>query len=372
MKLPKEDQRLTAYLLGELSQEDADLLKNAASSDCEMRAALAEAELQCGDLRAILSTDEDRLLTKHRENIRKAAREAARQGKIEILSSHRKPQKIWQIPLAAAAVIGGAIFLMTLVTPPKQGGSKTVATEANSLEPDNLGTEAAPREGNVMRLPLEAGKRSLPQVATAVRMEDKLPDPAQVRIEELLNAFPLKAKGSAALWKGCTLSAEILPCPWQASENLILVSVQGARDGDRKVKVELNSSAAHRLIGYQTAPTNPSKATKESTIHSGESFVLMIQTGSTSTDLGSLIWTVDGTPAPPITLTQNPEMEPSDDASFATLISAFGLWLRGEGKPNIDSLLVLALAREAASENIVADRYDFLALVDQAVKISEK
>jgi len=372
MKLHKEDPRLTAYLLGELPQEEATMVEDAAASDEALRAALRETEHLCGDLKSLLGGEQDRLLPIHRESIRKAAKEAARQGKIEILESHRTSRKIWQVPLAAAAVIGGGIFFLTMVPPTKHGGSKTVTTKADATISENPGIEAVPREGNVMRLPLEAGKRSLSLVTTAIRIEDKMPESSQVRIEELLNAFPLKAKGSAALWKGCTLAAEILPCPWQASGNLILVSVQGARDGDRKLSVELKSASPHRLIGYSTTPGKLSTAPAESTIRSGESVVLMIETNSSALELGSLVWTVDGTEAPAVDLVSNPEMEPSDDASFATLICAFGMWLRGEGKPDIDDLLVLALAREAASESLVADRYDFLTLVDQAMKVSEK
>jgi hypothetical protein len=88
--------------------------------------------------------------------------------------------------------------------------------------------------------------------------------------------------------------------------------------------------------------------------------------------LGELIWTVDGTEAPAISLIRNEENEPSDDARFAALICGFGLWLRGEEKPAVDDLLVLGLAREVAAESLVADRYDFLNLVDQAVKIAEE
>ena len=372
MKLHKEDQRLTAYALGELPPGEAALVKDAVASDEALRKALAEIEHQCRDLTSLLGGDQDMLLGKHRESIRKAAKESARQGKIEVLKSHKVSRKFWHVPLAAAAVIGGGLFLMTQVVPPKHGGNKTVTTKADAPVSEDPGIDAAPREGNVLRLPLEAGKRSLPLVTNAVRMEDKLPDASKVRIEELLNAFPLKAKGSAALWKGCTLAAEILPCPWQPSGNLVLVSVQGARDGDRKLSVELKSTSAHRLLGYAAASGKISNASSESTIQSGESIVLVIQTNSSPEDLGSLEWTVDGTAAPAIELVSNPEIEPSDDASFATLICAFGLWLRGEGKPDIDDLLVLALARETASENLVADRYDFLTLVDQAVKVSEK
>ena len=64
--------------------------------------------------------------------------------------------------------------------------------------------------------------------------------------------------------------------------------------------------------------------------------------------------------------------EPSDDARFAALVCAFGLWLRGEGGGMIDEEVMLALAREVASGRMVADRYDFLNLIDEATKLPEK
>lgn len=376
MKLHQEDPRLTAYLLGELSPEDAALVEDAAASDPVVRSMLTDTELICTDLKSLLGEDVDHLLPRQRDNIRSAAKEAARQGRIQLLKSHRQARKVWQIPLAAAAVIGGGIFLLTLIPSPKKGGTKPVSTKAEVSISVDPGIEQVPRDGNVMQLPLEAGKRSLSLITTAVRIEDKMPAQQEVRIEELLNAFPLKAKGSAALWKGCSLAAEILPCPWRPSGTLILVSLQGAKDGKRRLSVELettgNSTSNQRVLGYSIGTEKMNVASTETTIPAGESVVLVIETVANGDGLGSLAWTVDGTDAPPVDLEFNPEKEPSDDASFATLICAFGLWLRGEGKPMIDDLLVLALAREAAAENLVADRYDFITLVDQAVKLSEK
>lgn len=377
MKPEQDDQRLTAYLLGELSADDAAMVEETAAADPEFRAALGDTERICTDLKMLLGNDDaDRLLPKHRDNIRRAAKEAARDGKIQLLKSHNKGSKSWHIPLAAAAVIGGGIFLLTLIPSPKRAGIKPVAKNTETPISIDPGVEPLPRDGNVIQLPLEAGKRSLSLITTAVRIEDRMPKQEEIRIEELLNAFPLKAKGSAALWKGCTLAAEILPCPWRPSGNIILVSLQGAKDGEREISLKLNgegeSSSNLRLIGYSPSAGNASIAAQESKISAGESVVLMIEATASGENLGALSWSVDGTEAPTINLAFDPEKEPSDDASFATLVSGFGLWLRGEGKPMIDDLLVLALAREAAAENLVADRYDFIALVDQAVKLSER
>ncbi len=376
MKTNRDDPRLTTYLLGELPPEDATRLEGELASDHSLRAALGETDRMCVELRGLFGKADDRLLPRHRENIRKAAKEAARGGRIEILDSHRHTRKVWQVPLAAAAAIGAGIFLLTMIPSTKSGGNKPVSTKITDPSPDATSLEEIAREGNLMRLPLEAGKRSLSRITTAVRSEDRMPTQDEVRIAELLNAFPLKATGSAALWKGCLLSAEILPCPWRPSGNLVLVSLQGARDGERKVSVSFkgnaDSPANHSVLGYSIAAGAANRPAAESTLPASGTVVLMIETSGSGKEIGSLVWAVDGTEAPPVGLTFDPEREPSDDATFATLISGFGLWLRGEGKPSIDDLLILALAREAAAESLVADRYDFITLVDQAVKISSE
>ena len=107
MKLHQEDPRLTAYLLGELSPKEAEAVESATATDEAVRAVLGDTSRMCTDLKALLGSDDgDHLLPKHRENIRKAAKVAAGQGEIERLKSHRQVRKVWQIPLAAAAVIG--------------------------------------------------------------------------------------------------------------------------------------------------------------------------------------------------------------------------------------------------------------------------
>jgi hypothetical protein len=100
--------------------------------------------------------------------------------------------------------------------------------------------------------------------------------------------------------------------------------------------------------------------------------LLVIEVESRDLRLGSLHGSVGGREASPLPLVREPEREPSDDARFAALVCAFGLWLRGEGGGMIDEEVMLALAREVASGSMVADRYDFLNLIDEAAKLPEK
>ena len=370
MRLHQEDPILTAYLLGELSPEEARKVEQAAEADLALRDVLKETASISDGLRALLGKEDAGLTLIQRKNIRRAAKEAARQGKIEYLASHRIGKGRRLIALAAAAALVASLFVMQMVPSPRGGGAGG-AGSAGSASAVNQKVGAA-KEGSMIDFPKEAGKRSLAQITRAIRMEDRKPMINEVRVGELLNEFPLKAKGLAALWKGCALSAEVLPCPWRPSGNLILVSVQGAKVGDREISLKFISSdgqtTVRQLVGGTGDRSNGDRIGTK--VVAGETVVFMIEAASDSEGLGSLTWKVNGSEAPPVNLAFDASSEPSEDASFAILISAFGLWLRGEGKPMIDDLMVLALAREAASENLVADRYDFIALVDQAMKLS--
>lgn len=378
MKLHQEDPRLTAYALGELTIEEAAAVERALAADPALREAFSETEEIRQGLVEAFGGEKERLQPRQRDAIRRAAREATRQGKIENLSSHRMARRIWMAPLAAAAVIIGGVFLLTLFPKPNGGGgTKPVTANRDSVEGGGIeqGDVVRPDRSDILHLPLKAAGKSLAQITDAIRGERRLPTKNEVRIPEILNAFPLKADGSVALWDGCKLGAEILPSPWKPSGSLVIVEIQGAKDGSRDLSVEYRAEEgaviAHRLIGYQTGDS-VGKTGPVPKMEANSVMLLVIEVESRDLRLGSLHWKIGGKEAPSIPLVRDPEREPSDDARFAALVSAFGLWLRGEGGGMIDDTLMLGLAREVAAGSLVADRYDFLNLIDEAVKLPER
>ncbi len=374
MKPHQKDTKLTDYALGELPPEESVAVERAIAADPELRAAFVETEEMCQGLIDALGGKKERLQPRQRDAIRRVAREAARQGKVENLSSHRQARQRWITPLAAAAVIIGGIFLLTFFQKPAgTGGTKPVT--ANNDPVKGGGLEGPSEQGNVIRLPLKASGKSLSQIMDAVRGEKRMPTKGEVRIPEMLNAFPLKANGSVALWHGCKLGVEILPSPWKPSASLVFVEIQGAKDGARGLSVEYHAEEGvvidHRLIGYASRKSD-SKLNPPSEVEANSRMLLVIEVESRDLRLGSLHGSVGGREASPLPLVREPEREPSDDARFAALVCAFGLWLRGEGGGMIDEEVMLALAREVASGSMVADRYDFLNLIDEATKLPEK
>ncbi|MFM2199344.1 MAG: hypothetical protein RLZZ505_2776 [Verrucomicrobiota bacterium] len=374
MKLHQEDPRLTAYALGELPPEEAIAVERAIAADPSLRAAFAHTDEIRQALVDSLGGEKVRLQPRQRDAIRRAARETTRQGKVEHLSSHRQAQRTWLAPLAAAAVIISGIFLLTLFPKPNSAIGKKPVT-ANNDPIKGGGLEGRAERGNVIQLPLKASGNSLSQITDAIRGEKRFPKKEEVRISEMLNSFPLKSQGAVVLWNGCKLGAEILPSPWKPSGSLIIVEIEGAKDREIDLSVQYRAEEgvviAHQLIGY---PANhpETNSTPSPKMAANSRTILVIEVESRDLRLGSLHWSVGQKTAPHLTLVRDPEREHSDDARFASLVCAFGLWLRAEDGGRIDEDLLLALAREVASGSLVADRYDFLTLIDEATKLPDQ
>jgi len=374
MKIHQEDPRLTAYVLGELPSDEATEIEYAVAADAVLRLAVKEIERSHSQMGEMLGDGAEILLPRQKSAIMRAAREVVRQGKVIELKSHRKARSVWYWPAAAAAVVGMGIFATNLVLPPKgKGGSKQVSKHTDGQSDRKQGLEISD-EGSVMKLPLNAGKRSLALVSRAVREDRKMPAIDDVRIEEILNEFPLQSKASVAVWKGCSLGAEILPCPWKPSASLIFVNIKSATEEERELSVEYRENeetvVSRRVLGYRLDDVGESREIGEA-MNPGAEHLLLILVEATGDDLGSLVWNVEGEIAPAVLLERNEEGEQTDDARFAALVCAYGLWLRGEESEFIDDAMLLALAREVASDSLVPDRYDFLELIDQTVKLKD-
>jgi hypothetical protein len=112
MKLQPDDPRLSAYLLGELPADEAAAVERAVAADPALGLAMRELESVQRLLTNTLSPGAATLLPMQRENILRAARHADESGKIVLLSSRRSLVKTLLIPLAAAAMITLAVFIL--------------------------------------------------------------------------------------------------------------------------------------------------------------------------------------------------------------------------------------------------------------------
>lgn len=224
----------------------------------------------------------------------------------------------------------------------------------------------------LLELPVLAGKASLGWIKQSVREDRALPSPKAVRLEEILNAFPLRPSGLTGVFSGVTVASEVLPCPWKPSSLLVLVSIRGAADAAREVRpvfsADPDAVRRYRLLGFSTLPgveteTLPSRLPAKATTH----LVIEIEPAGVSQEFGAIEWTVNGGEAAAVPLVRLPDSEPSDDARFAALVAMFAQWLTGEQAGVIDAEIVAGLAREIDSVSLPPDRADFLALVNEAI-----
>lgn len=445
MKLHPEDPRLTAWLLGELSAEEAAAVERAVAADPALQLAAKEIGNTQQLLIDSLSHAAPSLLPRQRDLILQAAREAERQSSqaTEAPVAARKPVP-WLFPLAAAAVLAfAAITLLNLPsTEPRTTGNDTKkpaaddrlpmevallpapapadsanrsnnprpaasnglanASEARTramqengdlflrkvaerladaplppagtLPPLARRSSANPIEQPDLALPVHAGRASLGWITRSIRGEKKLPPSDSVRLEEILNHFPLRPAGAATVARGVTLSSETIACPWKPSSVLLLVSFRGAADSARDVaatfKANPASVRAYRLLGFAPVAGVPSgplpSRLPPKTI---TSLVIEIEPAAPQGNLAAIEWSVAGQAAPTLSLSRSADAEPSDDARFAALVCTYAQWLTGESPELIDADLLTALARECASANLAAERTDFLSLVDQSLKL---
>lgn len=221
-----------------------------------------------------------------------------------------------------------------------------------------------------LALPMAAENHSMGWVRQSILTEGKLPPRDAVRTEELLNAIELRPTGTAVL-RGAVLTAETLACPWRPSSTLLFVSFQGKRNAPATIDAAFHPTPAsvgkYRLLGWLPAASAQSSRTLPASAN--HLLMLEIETSGTDPQIGEIRWKIDGSDAPSLAIVRKPDAEPSDDARFAALICLFAEWLAGDGKPEIDSELVAAFARELAAPGLPADREAFLQLIDRAIRL---
>ncbi len=430
MKLHPEDPRITSYLLGELGPEEAAAVELAAASNPAVQSALTELAAIQKSLTDHLTPLPNKMLSGQRASILQAARQADLTGKQEGYDLYRRNWKPGFISLAAAAAVIIALFVYTrapntkaakvaatadtvLPTKPQPAvpvGKSIAASPPTALPPEvvaeqpnipNLNNQApvlisrgyvTAADGPSLELPILSGKPNLDAITQSIRIERKLPTKESVRLEEILNCFPIRLNGVTAIARAqkqtwhpdnrdegisahtATLAAETLPCPWKPSATLLLISIRGNANNDCDAKVVFHPSPTavfhYRLLGF--IPNEDSIAAVTTTrlaARSATSLAIEIEPTAVTGDLGTISWSVNEEPAAGITITRSGDNEPSNDARFASLVCAYSQWLAGDQAGMIDSDLLSALAREIDSVDLPADRADFLKLMEASLHL---
>jgi len=424
MKLKPEDPRLTAYVLGELGPDEAAAVERAVATDPALLAEIMEIR----KLQELLTTGlghlSEKLKPQQRTEILRQSRLSVTNQILFSLSSFSERMKSWVIPASAAAVLTLATLILMRMpsaddakkpqarveTPPapkpdlspSPGPADTGARPQNppavSVDPS---LPALVQRGSVnaaeyplLDLPVQTGNSSYGWISKSILEDHKLPPHNTVRLEEILNHFPLRLNGTAAIARNAaeswhpdqrgsgmsagtaTLTTEMVACPWKPSSTLLFITLRGggnqAKECQVKLTYQVNSKnvARYRLLGF--SPTEGSSpGTMPSTLAANSAITLAIEIEPSNSDgnLGSLIWSTNGKAAPEISLIRKADTEPSDDARFAALVCTYSQWLAGEQAGLIDDAILSALARETASSTLAPERAEFLSLIDRSLHL---
>ncbi len=363
MKSYDTDSKLTDYLLGELSANDSAQVRDLAAKEPSVRAFLKETAVVHSTMSEVLGCERNGLAQVQRERIRKAAKEATRGGKIIELDSHRKHSRWgWKHGIAAAAAVALGAFLLTFVPEAGSLGAGSQVASAPVMPQEKI-LKVEQRD------PLDLAGDSLKEIERSIRLDENLPSADVVDVSQILQEFPLRAKKFVSVADGCSLGAEVFQCPWDEDSYLVLTTIQGAREVEKSISVDFQAARQVTLVIDHSTETKiaPSPfSQKASPIKSGAfvSFVFEIRRAGTEltesdVQLGILSWSVNGKAASSLDLEAAADMELSKDARFASLVSAFGMWLQDQGG-KIEADLVERLAQEVAVDNPAQDRYEFL------------
>lgn len=408
MKLHPEDPRLTAFLLGELSADDAASVERAVADAPALQAEIREMQGLQTLLTEGLAVPQAELLAHQRDAILRTAREADRAAKASPFAAMAEVMKAMFIPACAAAVLALTTYILLRMP---QGDQNPVAekhpTSAPPAVPAAPSISPAPtpialpsvRQGSVaavafptLDLPIQAGKSNLETISNSIRNDHQLPSHESVRLEEILNGFPLRLIGTTAIARSganhwhpdnrdsgvssyvATLSTEMIACPWKPSATLLLISLRGNALTDCDVKLSFHTNPEnvfhYRFLGFAPGAGHiegslPTKLPA----NASATLAIEIEPAQPASELGTLEWSTDGKPAPVISLVHKSDAEPSDDARFAALVCAYAQWLAGEQPGIIDAEIVSGLAREIATTTLPADRADFLNLIDKTLHL---
>lgn len=406
MSLKPEDPKLSAWLLGELSDEEAAEVERAVAVDPALQMAVRDIERVQRALANALSPEAAVLFPRQRSAILLEARrmDIAKPG---IAPTASKAKISWFFPAAAAAVLALACWLLVLLPKQNEGdlagngqkGKPDSAADDRATWPAPSPADAGPvqpatqtgaldlrfpvliprqsvatADQPVLPLPIQAGDQSLNWVKRSIREEKRLPSVHAVRLEEIINQFPFRPAGISAVTQGVSLSAEATACPWRSDSRLLVLSWRAAKHQACEISAAFHPDRdgvrSYRLLGYSrmSGAESPELPTHlaAGAVHT---VLLEIQARHDVDHFGSIVWSVNGKPAPSLVLAAKPASSSSDDARFAALVASYSLWLAGQTDA-LDGRVLSDLAEELRGHEKSDGRIDFLRLVDETAELS--
>ncbi|MBK1825849.1 von Willebrand factor type A domain-containing protein [Haloferula rosea] len=377
MKLTPEDPRLSAYLLGELSAEEAAEVDRAVAADPAVRVSLNELQKTMNFLSGVLGgPTEEKLLPAQRQAVLRAGRDADDAGKVVEFVSAKKSIRPWLTGMAAAAAIAFAAVLLNqmggerggatnewadeiallpmpgpggaegLTNPAKgtavefemqrqveQRGSAFLGEVARKLEqvrlpevdrlpaPTNLSDFS---EAASVRLPVLVGKSSPVWVNRWMQEHGELPPKRLVRVEEFINSVSLRTTDEFA---GLGYGWAVMDCPWNADSRLVAVQVSAGNASVKDLELTSVSTQPRRVLGSFSRRSDESLPT---VLPAGTRTLVMMEVRANAASLGELQIRHGGSDRVLSFPFPDEEMAVSAEMARAVTMAGYALWLRGE------------------------------------------
>lgn len=376
MKMTPEDPRLSAYLLGELSADDAAEVDRAAASDPVVRVSLDELQKTMDFLSGSLGgLAEPKLRPAQRQSVLRAGRDADQAGTVVELVSAKRNMRPWITGLAAAAAVTFAALLLNQVgggsggptsewadeiallpmpgpdageglTSPAKGSPAEVemARQMNQRGSAFLGEVARKLEevrlpevdrlpaptglcnfsiSTSLRLPIVVGKSSPVWVNRWMQENQELPPKRLVRVEEFVNAVSLR---TTQVIGGIKVGYEAMDCPWNPESKLVAVQMETFEKKDvRDLEVRTLCELPRRVLG---SFVRRSDQTLPAVLPAGATTLVMMEVKAEQGPYGELSFR-QGELESSWTLVES-GVEPSAEMARAVTMAAYALWLRGE------------------------------------------
>lgn len=421
MKISSDDPRLSAFLLGELPAAEASAVEHAVAADPALKLSLDELRKVASLLEGTLSSATPALRPGQREAVLRAVRHAEMEGKVVEFASARRGLRPWLTVVGAAAAVvlavtlasrisgpgksggdgaGGAVEVALLPMPGPSGeagdataaggGSSTSASAGRTSQAEELQKNPGEFLDKISRqltrdplpdparlpalkplpplqssgetiLPVIIGQASYGWVRGWVRDKGVLPPKDAVRLEELVNTFPLPAAEDPA---ASPVVIESAACPWNPGSVLIAATLRGAKESDTAVSWSFEAAEGVRVRMIASPGSSAGRLPDRLPRGRSATVLLEVAPAAGSDRLGVLKLDVDGEFSGRII--QRPAVEASPAMRQLGLIAGFGMWLRGEGveAAALDGILSLAGSDEDPG------RADSRRLVRQALDVA--
>ncbi|WP_193210959.1 VWA domain-containing protein [Luteolibacter marinus] len=417
MKLTPDDPRLSAYLLGELPPAEAAEVERAIAADPALQLSFGDLKKVASFLEGSLSTAPPALRPAQREAVLKAGRHADSQGKVVEFASARRSWRPWLATLGAAAAVVVAVTMASRVAGP---GKRTASThdavsevallplpgprvsEGNaavaaggqdstveSLQAQRLSEDAGAFLDDVSRrltrdplpdparlpalkplpplqssveigLPVVIGQASYGWLRGWIRDRAELPPQRAVRLEEMVNTFPLPAQPAANV----VSEIQTAVCPWNPRNVLVAATLVGRKDMPSTVSWSFEAADGTRVRMLASAGSQSARLPNRLPAGRSTTVLLEVEPSPGSSRLGVLKIDADGEFSG--TIVEKPAGAASPAMRQLGLVAAFGLWL---GDAGVDAAGVETVLASSGSDEDPG-RADTRHLVRQALDIS--